>query len=108
MKFYVIGDADTVLGFRLAGVEGEIVQTADETRESLQKAIERKDLGVLIIPERIAQLVRQQVDQHIYRRSTTGDKSAFPLIIEIPDIAGPLEGRKTVKEMIRTAVGVSL
>ena len=101
LKFHVIGDADTVLGFRLAGVEGEIVRTADETQESLERAIGRKDLGVLIMPERVAQSVRAQVDRHVTR-------SAFPLIIEIPDIQGPMEGRKTVKEMIRAAVGVSL
>ncbi len=101
LKFHVIGDADTVLGFRLAGVEGDIVRTADETLESLERACGRKDLGVLIMPERIAQSVRTQVDRHVTR-------SAFPLIIEIPDIRGPMEGRKTVKEMIRAAVGVSL
>jgi V/A-type H+-transporting ATPase subunit F len=101
LKFHVIGDADTVLGFRLAGVEGDVVQTADETRQSLERAFARKDLGVLIMPERTAQSVRQQVDQHV-------NKSTFPLIIEIPDIQGPMEGRKTVKEMIRAAVGVSL
>lgn len=101
LKFHVIGDADTVLGFRLAGVEGDIVQTADETRESLERAFGRKDLGVLIMPERIAQVVRLQVDQHVTR-------ATFPLIIEICDITGPMEGRKTVKEMIRAAVGVSL
>jgi V/A-type H+-transporting ATPase subunit F len=101
LKFHVIGDADTVLGFRLAGVDGDIVQTPDEIRVCLERALGRKDLGILIMPERIAQSVRPQVDQHVTR-------SAFPLIIEIPDIAGPMEGRKTVKEMIRAAVGVSL
>jgi V/A-type H+-transporting ATPase subunit F len=101
LKFYVIGDEDTVLGFRLAGVEGEIVRTADETIESLERAFGRNDLGIVIMPERIAQLVRRQVDSHVTR-------GAFPLIIEVPDIAGPMEGRKTVKEMIRAAVGVQL
>jgi V/A-type H+-transporting ATPase subunit F len=97
----VIGDEDTVLGFRLAGVEGETVRTADETLESLERAFGRNDLGIVIMPERIVQLVRQQVDSHVTR-------AAFPLIIEVPDIAGPMEGRKTVKEMIRAAVGVQL
>jgi V/A-type H+/Na+-transporting ATPase subunit F len=101
LKFFVIGDADTVLGFRLAGVEGDVVRTADETRASLEKAFVRKDLGVLIVPERVAQLARPLVDGH-------SAKGAFPLLIEIPDIAGPMEGRKTVKEMIRSAVGVQL
>jgi len=101
LKFYVIGDEDTVLGFRLAGVEGEIVATADETREALEKAFQMEDLGVIIIPERLAGAVRQQVDQYVY-------KTTFPLIIEIPDRLGPIEGRPEVRDLIRAAVGVSL
>ena len=34
MEFYVIGDRETVLGFRLAGVRGTIVETPDETAVS--------------------------------------------------------------------------
>ena len=100
MKFYVIGDEDTVLGFRLAGVDGEIVRTAGETKEALERAFQMEDLGVIIIPERLAGAVRQQVDQYVY-------KTTFPLIIEIPDRFGPVEGRPEIRDLIRAAVGVS-
>lgn len=99
MKFYVIGDSETVLGFHLAGVEGQIVHSPEEVQSALEKTFAQKDLGIVIIPERIAQLVRNLVDKHTY-------KGAFPLIIEIPDIKGPLEGRKTIQELVGRAVGV--
>lgn len=101
MKFYVIGDADTVLGFSLAGVEGEIVDTPEETSEALKKAFQKEDLGIIVITERIAQQVRHEVDQYMY-------KTTFPLIIEIPDRKGPIEGRGSVRDMIRSAVGIQL
>ncbi len=99
MKFYVIGDSNTVLAFQLVGVEGEIVQSPEQTQSALEKAFTRKDLGIVIIPERIANLVRSLVDKHTY-------KGAFPLLIEIPDMKGPMEGRKTIQELVGRAVGV--
>ena len=101
MKFYVIGDKDTVLGFKLAGVGGKIVSTPEETKEALEEAFQMEDMGVIIIPERLASSIREEVDQYVY-------KTTFPLIIEIPDRLGPMEGRPAIRDLIRAAVGVSL
>lgn len=101
MKYYVIGDADTVLGFSLAGVDGEVVDSPEETSEALKNAFQKEDLGVIVITERAAQKVRHEVDRYIY-------KTTFPLIIEIPDREGPIPGRGSVRDMIRAAVGIHL
>ena len=101
MRFYVIGDEDTVLGFKLTGVDGVVVQNSEEAREALEKAFQMEDLGVIIIPERIATGIRHIVDQYVY-------KTTFPLIIEIPDRLGPLPGRGSIRDLVRAAVGVSL
>ncbi|MBN2104011.1 V-type ATP synthase subunit F [bacterium] len=101
MKFYVIGDADTVLGFSLADVDGKVVNTPEETSEALKNAFQNEDLGIIVITERVAQQIRHEVDQYIY-------KTTFPLIIEIPDREGPIQGRGSVRDMIRAAVGIQL
>jgi len=101
MKFYVIGDEDTVLGFSLAGIEGTVVTSKDEAKEALKKAFNIEAMGIIIITERIAQTIRQQVDQHILKKS-------FPLIIEIPDRFGPIEGKGDIKDMVSKAVGISI
>ena len=101
MKFYVIGDQETVLGFSLAGIDGEVVTDADEAKASLDHAFQNEDLGVVIISERIAASIRQTVNQYIY-------KTTFPLIIEIPDRLGPMEDRGSVRDLIRAAVGISI
>ena len=101
MKFYVIGDEETVLGFQLVGIEGKAVHSPEETRESLENAFKEEGLGIIIITERVASTVRSLVDQYIY-------KTTFPLIIEIPDREGRMEGRGSIRDMIRSAVGVHL
>lgn len=101
MKFYVIGDKDTVLGFRLAGIPGEVTDSPESAKEALKTAFEKDDIGIIIIPERVAQTIRSEVDRYIY--STT-----FPLIIEIPDREGPLQDGASVREMIRAAVGIHI
>ncbi len=101
MKFFVIGDRETVLGFALAGVEGEVVDTPEQTAEALQRAFNKEGLGIIIIPERVASEVRHKIDRYVY-------KTTFPLIIEIPDRMGPMEGRASIRELIRSAVGIHL
>lgn len=101
MKFFVIGDEDTVLGFRLAGIEGEVVQNPEEAGEALERAFLSEGLGVIIIPERVAATIRREVERFVY-------KTTFPLIIEIPDRLGPMEDRGSVRDLIRAAVGVRL
>ena len=83
MKFFVIGDEDTVLGFSLAGIDGEAVNEAEEAKASLEKAFKMEGLGIIVITERVAEKIRSLVDQYIY-------KTTFPLIIEIPDRLGPV------------------
>ncbi|MBN1781555.1 V-type ATP synthase subunit F [bacterium] len=99
MKFYAIGDADTVLGFNLAGVEGVVAESAEEIDAALKSAFQKEDLGIIIITERAAQKVRHEIDRYTFTTS-------FPLIIEIPDRKGSLEERGSVRDLIRSAVGV--
>lgn len=101
MKFRVIADGETVLGFRLAGIEGSVAGSSDEALKALKEALSGKDVGIILITERVAQTIRHEVDRLLY--STT-----FPLILEIPDSRGPLEGRGNIRDLVRSAVGITL
>ncbi|MCK5154848.1 MAG: V-type ATP synthase subunit F [Spirochaetales bacterium] len=101
MKYYSIGDEDTVLGFGMVGVEGMIVNGEEEARNAFQTALKDKDVGIIIITERMAELIRDQVDQYIFTEK-------FPLILEIPDRIGRIEGKPGLREMVNTAIGVKL
>ena len=101
MQFYVIADEHTVTGFKLVGLEGEVVESADEAREALKKAFSAKEIGIIIITEKIAASLREEIESYIFGHT-------FPLIIEIPDRTGPMEGRVSIRQMVRSAVGVSM
>lgn len=100
MRFFVIGDEDTVIGFRFAGVPGTAVSGAEEAASALEKSVERAD-GVLIIPERVAHLVREQIDAVRFGE-------ALPLIVEIPGRGGPEAETPSLYRLIRDAVGIEL
>jgi V/A-type H+-transporting ATPase subunit F len=101
MRYYIIGDEDAVLGFGLVGVAGAVVRTAAQARDAFSEAMDQSDIGIIIITERVADLIRPQVDQFIFTRS-------FPLIVEIPDRQGPLEGKPGIREMVNQAIGIKL
>jgi len=101
VKFYCIGDKDTVRGFRLAGIEAEEAATGDEARGAIQRAAAQPDCGIIIISEQVAAWVRQEVDGIRLTRD-------FPLVVEIPGPEGPLAERKGISDLVREAVGVSV
>jgi V/A-type H+-transporting ATPase subunit F len=101
LRFYVIGDESTVSGFGLAGVEGEVVETVEEAREALKKAFSSPEIGIIIIPEKLAAGMREDVEGYIFGRT-------FPLVVEIPDRTGPMERRVSIQQMVRSAVGISV
>jgi len=99
MRYHVIGEEDTVLGFRYDGVSGEIVRTADETRAALERAARLGDVAVLIITDTIADLVRGEVNRLRF-------DFELPLVVEVPGPGGPSPQRKDLLALIREAVGI--
>ena len=101
MKYFIIGDEDAVLGFGMVGVSGTTVKNREEAEQAFRNALDDKDIGIVIITERIADLMREQVDQYIFTRQ-------FPLILEIPDRQGRMEGKPGLREMVNSAIGIKL
>ena len=101
MRFYCIGDEETVRGFRLAGVDGQAVCTRNEAAAALARAVSRDDCGVILLSEAAAALIEEETAAVRLERSR-------PLIVEIPGPAGPASGRKNLMQMVSAAVGVRL
>jgi V/A-type H+-transporting ATPase subunit F len=101
MKYSIIGDEDTVLGFGMVGVSGKVAVNADEAQRAFQTILEDKETCIIIITERIADMMRPTVDKYLFTAS-------FPLIVEIPDRNGTKPGRPGIKEMVNTAIGIKL
>ncbi len=101
MKYFTIGDEDTVLGFSLVGVDGQTVETEEEAAKIFQNVMDRKDIGILLITERIARLIKILIENRV-------NTLQFPLIVEILDRNGPLPDKKSVDEFIRSSIGIKI
>ncbi|RKY11844.1 MAG: hypothetical protein DRP65_03055 [Planctomycetota bacterium] len=101
MKYSVIGDEDTVLGFGVVGVSGKTASDVEEAKEAFQEIINDHETGIIIVTEAVADMIRSIVDQYLFTQD-------FPLIVEIPDRHGKNPGRPDIKEMVNAAVGVKI
>ena len=102
MSFYhIIGDADTVLGYRFAGLSGDVVTSQPEALAAFQKAIAGKEPGVLLITEAVEDWIPEAVQAH---RLTAEP----PYLAVIQDIWGARPHRKSLQDMIREAVGIKI
>jgi V/A-type H+-transporting ATPase subunit F len=99
VKFFCIADEDTVRGFHLAGIKGQVATTVPQAAKALEAAVNRADCGIIILTERIAASIRAQVDAIRSERTQ-------PLVVEIPGPDGPLTGRKSLREFVQEAIGI--
>ena len=64
MRMYLISDnVDTLTGMRLAGVEGEIAHGRNEAKAAVEKVLEDKRLGILLITEKLSFEIPELVDE---------------------------------------------
>ncbi len=101
MRYHVIGDEFAVLGFALAGVTGTPVVSAEEAERAFDRVLDDPETGILVITERVADLIRPRVDELIF-------SDRFPLVLEIPDRTGPLEDKPGIRELVRKAIGIQI
>jgi len=101
MKFYCIADENTARGFRLAGIMTCVAETAEQAQGAIDEVSAQPDCGVIIITENLAVLIRSHIEMI---RLTRGRL----LIVEIPGPEGPMPGRKSLREFVQEAVGVSV
>lgn len=97
----MIGDEDTVLGFGMVGVGGRVAGDAAEAEAAFDAATADPDVGILVVTERAAELIRPRVDRYLF-------SDTFPLIVEIPDRDGRMAGRPTIRETVNSAIGIKL
>lgn len=102
MKFYLISDnVDTKIGMRFAGIEGVVVHEKDEVRKELTQAMEREDIAVILMTERLVSLCPDLVyDLKLNRKK--------PLIVEISDRHGNGLAKDRITRYVQDAIGVKL
>ena len=102
MKFYLISDnVDTKMGMRFAGIPGVVVHEEDEVRRELTEAMEREDIAVILMTEKLVRLCPDLIyDLKLNRKK--------PLIVEIPDRHGNGRTKDSITKYVQDAIGVKL
>ena len=110
MKFYIIGERELVLAFKLTGVDGVIAENRNEVLDAFNRITGRGGVAnvptgeipkVLILTENAA----SQIEEEEIAWQKTGK---FPLIVEIPGLNGHVKGKKLLSDAIKQAVGVEI
>ena len=96
MKAYLVSDNhDSLVGMRLAGIEGTLVHTPEETHDAIREALKIRDLAILAITEKAAEMAEDAVRQLRERGELPLVKlrrGAAPLLAQ-GDHYGPNDGR---------------
>jgi len=100
MTFFCISDKESSIGFRLAGVETREVSSRSDALEALKVALATENAGILLVTEKAAAFLRQELDSLMY-------KNQQPLILELPSRGG-FEKRKSVGDYLKDIIGVSI
>lgn len=99
----VIGDNDTVSGFRLGGIKQAIVvNNAEEAIVAFDKFLDDEISIIIIITQQMANEIREHINKRI-------GSEVLPMIIEIPDKDGSSQGSSDqINDLIKRVIGVEM
>ena len=102
MKVFILSDnTHTLTGMRLSGVEGVVVHEREEILKELAKVKEKRDVGILLITELLAERVQLELNKMKLSRS-------LPIIVEIPDRHGTRRPPDFLTRYIRESIGLKI
>ena len=99
--YRIIADKDTALGFRFAGVPGDVAENHDEALAAFEAALKERDLVVLLLTGPVAEMLDAEVTAHKL-------KATRPFIATIEDIWGRRGRTRTLEQLIFDAVGIKI
>ncbi|HZH92634.1 MAG TPA: V-type ATP synthase subunit F [Tissierellaceae bacterium] len=101
MKSILISDnKDTIIGMRLASIDGVLVKTREETIERLNEAAMDDEVGIIIVTENIF----DEITDRILELKRSGSKK---LVVTIPDRSG-LKDKNFIMRHIKESIGIKI
>lgn len=110
MEYFTIAQRELVLAFKLVGVDGAVALNRKEALGAFNRVTGHGGENALPVDERPKVLIlSEDVSAMLEQEVLAWQKSAqFPLIVEIPPLNGHLQGKKSLTDSIREAVGISV
>lgn len=102
-KIIVLGDADTVLGFHLAGVVDAraVGEGAADADEAVGEALASPDAGILIITQETLAALSHKTKKVLAA-------TAKPVVIEIPGKRAVEVPGQRISDLVKKAIGIEL
>ena len=102
MKAFIVSDNhDSLVGMRLAGIQGCLVHTADEAFAAIDRALKIPDLAILAVTEKVAEMAPDVIQQ-------LRERGDLPLVVEIPDRHGTGRRSDFITAYVNEAIGIKL
>ena len=99
-KIGIIGDADSVLGFKVFGMEAFACETGEEAAETLHRIV-KEDYGIIYITERFYRELGKDIAKY--------EELRIPAIVPVPGIDGSYGmGLSNGKRAVEKAVGADI
>ena len=115
MEYFFLGEAELVTAFRFVGVNGLEVTNSEQAVAAFRKITEgyNEDADI-VLPSNLPGsdtclilLITQEVSDWLGDYMIEWQFSGkYPLLVELPVLAGNQIGRKTMVEAIREAIGI--
>ena len=102
MRFYLLSDnIDTLMGMRLAGIEGRVIHEAHEVEEALNQLVKDESIGVILVTGKLAELCPELI---------TSIKLNYkgPLLVSVADRHGAGQLSQNIQRYVKEAVGIEI
>lgn len=100
-KIMSIGDVETSLGFKLAGISEVFTEEPSKAASILRKLADDPELAILIITEEVA-----KANEDLIRRIKI---NPYPVIIEVPGKKAKFDSAEDkVRALIKMALGIDI
>jgi V/A-type H+-transporting ATPase subunit F len=103
-KLIVLTDPDNADGFRLAGVDVDVVESEDQVRERLNRLLDDESSGIIAVNEHLMTMIDERTQKKI-------DSIYRPLVVSLPlreKLAIGDDHRAYLARLIRRAIGFDI
>lgn len=98
MKIAIVGNPDTILGFKAVGIEPHPISNKEEGSSVINSFRKSQEYGIVLITEDIAELLGEEL--------AVLEEQTLPAVIRIPSSRGSTgEGLRALKRIVERAVG---
>lgn len=101
MTVKIVGDIVTVRGFGFAGIDGVVVESAEQARKTISDFLSQRDIGLILVAQSIADKLGGEFDDYKLRKE-------FPLIMNIPDSTGAGMEAEDIQQLVQQALGLKV